>query len=188
MYGEVPETKKPISEIQISKALDILKQIYELMKKLITIIFNLINQIHWIYNKHDLLYKSLIKGQLLFKPLDSIGKGLCLVLTLDKLVKENEELRNDWNNYKKMLKIIKTDIQKYNIKEDELKRLEHGLIRIEKTILSGHCLITFCTQNFDNPIIIDLYKEKNKTGLIKDNKELYNLFYLYLKSKIFNFI
>ena len=115
MYGEFVDNAEFIGELEISKLMDLLKQTYELLKRLIGVIFNLVNQLHWIYNKADLLYKSLIKNNYLFYPLELLGKALTIPLKLDAIIKDNEDLTKHWNAYKKMLKFIKVSLLFKNI-------------------------------------------------------------------------
>ena len=111
MYGEFADNDEFIGELEISKLMELLKETYELLKRLIGVIFNLINQLNGIYNKNDLLYKSLIKNNHLFYPLELLGKALAIPLKLDAIIKDNENLTKHWNAYKKMLKFIKVSLK-----------------------------------------------------------------------------
>ena len=197
IYGETPSDNKDSSEIlrdgeaeiQTGRIIGKFKQIYDLIKRLTSLIFNLVNQLHAIHNKTDILYKSVFKNISLYTPLDSLGKALSLVFILDCLIKENENLRNHWNFYKRMLKIVRSEPAKYNTTEEKMKAFEKILVRIDKTILTGNCFKICLGQNFNvKNVTITLtssnaLKEKT-TYLIKDNKELMNLFTNYIKSSL----
>lgn len=176
-------------ELQISRIVGVLKEIYELIKKLVILLHNLINQLHWINNKLDPLYKHFFKENPFNCALETLGKGISLILKLDALVKENEDLTNHWNLYKKMLKIIKSDPQKFNTSEAQIKAFEKVLFKIDKTVLSGNCLNICFSQNFDIENINTIMSfssptKERKSFLIKDNKEYYSMFINYIKESL----
>jgi len=174
-------------ELQISRMFGVFKEAYELIKRLVILIHNLINQLHWTHNKLDPLYKKFFKENPLTSVLDTLGKGVSIVLTMDALIKENEDMTAHWNLYKKMLKIIKSDPTKFNTTEAHIKAFERVLFKIDKTVLSGNCVGLLFSQNFDieNIALVMNFATVNKERkslLIKDNKELYTMVISYLKS------
>lgn len=203
MYGETgsleeeqKSSKHPPmgqNELLLSRTLGILKDIYELIKRLVILLHNLINQLHWIHNKLDPMYKRFFKEIQFNSAFDTLGKGINILMTLDYIVKENEDLKNHWSQYKKMLKIIKSDPSKFNTNEEQVKIFERALMKIDKTVMSESCLKLFLSQNFDIENIqttmsnMSPTKEKDKKSfLIKDNKELYSNFIGYIKSSLHN--
>ena len=74
----------------------IYKQIYDFVKRLNSIIFNLINQLHAVFRKNDSHYKNTFKLVNLYSAIDSLAKALSLIYSIDAMVKENENLRNHW--------------------------------------------------------------------------------------------
>ena len=198
IYGETPSDRKESellrdgeAEIQTGRVVGIYKQIYDLVKRLTSLIFNLVNQLHAIHNKTDPLYKTVFKNVNLFSPLDSLAKALSIIFILDCLIKENENLRNHWNFYKRMLKIVRSEPAKYNTTEERIKAFEKILVKIDKTVLTGNCFKICLGQNFNvKNVTITLtssnaLKEKT-TYFIKDNKELLLLFTNYIKSSLQN--
>lgn len=200
MYGERPELKANSNsstgylkdgdaEMETSRMLGIYKQIYELIKRLMSIIFNLLNQLAAVFNKEDKLFKTTFKHVSIYSALDSLGRALSLIHTIDCLVKENENLRNHWNFFKRMLKIVRSEPAKYNVSEAQIKAFERILVRIDKTILSGNCFRTCLAQNFDiaqnNPTpVASGKKAKPDQNSMKNNKELFNFFTNYIKLNI----
>lgn len=192
VYGETPLDanvnsdilKDGEAEIQTGRILGVYKQIYDLVKRLTSLIFNLVNQMHAIYDKSNNLYKTVFKNVNLFSPLESLGKALNVVFTLDCLIKENENLRNHWNFYKRMLKIVRSEPSKYNTTEEKIKAFEKILVRVDKTVLTGNCFKICLGQNFNvKSITITLSNLKEKTTyMIKDNKELLSLFQTYIRT------
>lgn len=157
-----------------------------MVKRLTSLIFNLVNQLHAVHNNSDPLYKTVFKHINLFSPLDSLCKALSLIFTLDCLVKENENLRNHWNFFKRMLKIIRSEPGKYNTTEEKMRAFEKILVRVDKTVLTGNCFKICLGQNFNvHNITITLSNLKEKaTYQIKDNKELMGLFSNFIKNRL----
>ena len=176
-------------ELQISRMVGVFKEIYELIKRLVILLHNLINQLHWINNKLDPLYKKFFKENPFNSALDTLGKGISVILTLDALIKENEDLTTHWNLYKRMLKLIRADPAKFNTTESHIKSFERVLLKIDKTVLSGNCLNLCLGQNFDIENIVQVMNfsaptKERKSFLIKDNKEFYNMIVNYIKSNL----
>ena len=176
-------------ELQISRMFGVFKEIYELIKRLVILIHNLINQLHWINNKLDPLYKKFFKESPFNYALETLGKGISVFITLDALIKENEDLTTHWNQYKRMLKVVKSDIGKFNISEAQMKAFERILFKIDKAVMSGNCVGLLFSQNFDIENInlvmnFSTQCKDRKSFLIKDNKELYTMILGYLKTNL----
>lgn len=88
MYGERPEEEdgKEIedgeAENELARILDILRQTYEEVKKLMATAFNIINQMNALYSKKGSYYKN-YKNIDLFSPLDTVGTIITMMYTLD---------------------------------------------------------------------------------------------------------
>lgn len=59
--------------------------------------------------------------------------------TLDCVVNDNENLINHWNQYKKMIKIVKNEPEKFGTTAEAIKKLDKMLSRYEKATMSGQC-------------------------------------------------
>ena len=80
LYGERPEfdgeemiLKDGQAEVELSRIFETFKMQYDLIKRLMAIIFNIINQLNAIYNKKDTTFYKIFKNLDLFFALDSIG-------------------------------------------------------------------------------------------------------------------
>ena len=83
LYGECPEQdleevilKEGQAETEISRIFSTFRQMYDLVKCLMAIIYNIINQLNNIYNKKDLKFYGVFKNIYLFFALDSIVHAL----------------------------------------------------------------------------------------------------------------
>ena len=50
---------------------------------------------------------------------------------------DNENLINHWNQYKKMIKIVKNEPEKFGTTAEAIKKLDKMLSRYEKATMSG---------------------------------------------------
>ena len=72
---------------------------------------------------------------------DGLGKALSILYTLDQIVEQNTQLKEDWNKYKRMLQIVKKpQPEQYDTNAQEIRILEKELIKIDKTVLSARNL------------------------------------------------
>ena len=169
-------------EVQIGRMLPTFRTIFDQLRRISYIISNIVNQLHQLYYKKDKFYKDHFKHYDLFSPLDSIGKALSLIYNIDLIIQDNQAIREHWNSYKRMLKIIFAEPSRYNISEQQLRKLERQLSKFDKTILSGNCFVGFLSAPFDIGPGIQVGGAANMK--IKDNKELYELFNRYFKHTI----
>ncbi|KRW98285.1 hypothetical protein PPERSA_01723 [Pseudocohnilembus persalinus] len=187
MYGERPEDEED-EEIQdgqkeneLARILKNLNELFHLFKKLMAFSFNIINQLNFLMNKKEAFYKT-FKNIEIYTPLQIIGKIVSMVYTLDQIIINNDVLLSDWNQYKKMLKIVKTEPEKFGVTEKQLKATEKTLIKLERTILSGRCSQGFLSQQWEVP---SQYVANNKAYVtIAKNKELNAFFNKYFQHEI----
>ena len=133
------------AEVQTGRIIGSYKDLFFICKKLQAICSNLLNQISSSLNKNDKSLKTTFKYNLPSSACETLSKALLIILTIDSLVKDNENLRNHWNLYKRMLKIIRSEPEKYNVEENQLRMFENLLIKIDKTFMSGELLKVFLT-------------------------------------------
>lgn len=168
-------------EVQIGRMMPTFRLIFDQLRRTSYIIANIVNQLHSLYCKKDNYHKTHFKYFELFSPIASLGKALSLIYSIDLIIQENPSIRDHWNMYKKMLKIVHAEPSRYNITEQQLKKLERQLSKYDKTILSGNCFVGFISVPFDLPTVGPTSSAIASSVKIKDNKELYQLFMEYFK-------
>jgi hypothetical protein len=125
-----------------ARVMGIYKKFYELVKKIMAYIENLILQLHSMINKKSGYYKQLFRG-LDFSPVfDLIGKALSAVYIIDSIVQNNGNILVHWEAYKKLIKLAKNEPEKFGIKPRNLSKLEKTMGKYENTILSKTCMVT----------------------------------------------
>jgi len=172
-----------IRELQITKILPVLRDTFDLLKRTSYIILNIVNQLHTLYYKKDRFYKNVFKNFQLFSPIETLGRACGLIYLIDLIVLENLSLREDFNKFKNLLRSVAKEPARFDVNEQQLRKLERSLNKFERTILCGACFQGTITQTFDqkpDPNFTSLASEKP----IKDNVELYELFTEYYKKAL----
>jgi WASH complex subunit 7 len=207
VYGESDEDSEKIedgeAENQISRMLPYFVEIFEKCVKLLSLGINILNQMVALYNKNLKAYNDSFKNIAFFKPLDYLGQILSYFNAIDTLVNENENLSDHWRRYRLMFHRCKSDPIKFGFTEDQAKKLDKTIRRLDGSILSGKMLQScvrhlidntgelssngtltspimnkeFCT-HFANYIKTKTEKLNNEIGSLTETNEKYQLFHL----------
>lgn len=186
MYGEEAGSKAAgeAPEMMTARVMGVYKKCYELVKKIMAYIENLILQLHCMVNKKSPHYKPLFRGLDYSAVFDLVGKALAAVYIIDSIVQNNGNILAHWEAYKKLLKLAKNEPEKFGIKAGNLKKLEKTMGKYENTILSRSCMVTIAEITYDEA----LEKSNSPLGRIEKNKELKEAFegYFALRLKSIN--
>ncbi len=163
-----------------ARVMGIYKKVYDLVRKLMAYIENLILQIHCMVNKKSNYYKQLFKGIDFSSIFDLIGRSLAAVYKIDCIVQNNSNITSHWDVYKKLIKLAKNQPDKFGVKANNLKKLERTMTKYENTILSTTCMVTITEITYDEM----LQKMNSPLGRIEKNKELKECFENYFKNKL----
>lgn len=79
-----------------ARVLGVYKKVYELVKKLMAYIENLILQLHCLVNKKCGYFKQLFKGLDYSSVFDLLGRALRAVYVIDCIVQNNVNISNHW--------------------------------------------------------------------------------------------
>lgn len=184
MYGEEaaakPQPEPP--EIMTGRVMGLYKKFYELVKKIMAYIENLILQLHSMINRKSGYYKTLFRGLDFSAVFDLIGRALCAVYIIDSIVQNNTNILAHWEAYKKLIKLAKNEPEKFGTKPNTLRKLEKTMGKYENTILSKTCMLTITEITYDE----HLEKTNSPLGRIEKNKELKEAFELYFAARLKN--
>ena len=170
IYGETVDDVDKIddgeAENQIAKMLPFFNELFEKVTKLLSISINILNQCGALYNKSFKNYAESFNKISLFKPLEYLGKILSFFLAIDTVVEENSNLTLHWRNYKLMFNRCKSDPNKFGFTDDQSRKLERVIKKIDGSILSGklyfNCLnhLIGNTGELNNNQMVSLIKNK----------------------------
>jgi hypothetical protein len=107
-----------------AKILGIYKKVYDLVKKLMAYIENLILQLHSIINRKCSVYKTQFKSVNFDPIIDLISKSLRSIYVIDCIVQNNANIDNHWEKYKKMLKLARNEPDKFGMTLVKVKKIE----------------------------------------------------------------
>jgi WASH complex subunit 7 len=182
IYGESEnDIEDGEAENQIARMLPVFTELLEKITKLLSIAINLLNQTIALYNKKFKSYNDSFKNVNLFKPFDYVGKILSFFITIDTIVTDNENLTNHWRLYRLMFHRCKSDPLSFGFTEDQAKKLERVVKKIEASIMSGK-LIHSCVKHIaENTGLLNIDGSVTPPA---QNKEFTAHFNNYLKTKI----
>jgi len=186
VYGERPnsadqELANGEAEVQIGRMLGLFQEIYETLKRSNSIALNMVHQLGVLYKKKEPLYDSTFKYTHFEYGFGLLGKLFRIFHTVDCVIDENENLKDHWAYYKRMMKFVKADPQKFNVEPLQVKFLEKSLVKFDKTLMSSGCLDVLFNQNYGSP---KLTQGKQLVDL-PSNKE-FKEEYKYILHKLFN--
>lgn len=72
-------------------------------------------QTHCIFNKKEPQYKLLFKNVSPYMPIEIIGRSLRLIYLLDRAVTSNPYILEHWNLYKKLVRMVKSEPDKFGV-------------------------------------------------------------------------
>lgn len=100
MYGEEPEENtnyiKQLPEAMTARIMLQYKKVYDLVRKLMAYIENLIMQLHCMINKETPAYKTLFKKADFSPVIDLLGRALRAIYVIDCIVDNNSNIIEHW--------------------------------------------------------------------------------------------
>ena len=173
-YGEGIELQKEDGsrQNQIGRMLPTLQKLSCFISRSREVLKHMVLQLAALHNKS--MPKVMDVSQVHFTTVfECIGVLLRIMITLDGIVSANTTLKDDWSQYKMILKSVNQDPAKYETTDEKLKPFAKMLGKIEKQILSGQILQYCWAQNFDD------------TGIPVTKNTLFAEEFLYNIKKIF---
>lgn len=96
-------------EVMTARVLGIYRKIYDLVRKLMAYIENIVLQLHSMINKKTPNYKALTKGADYGFAMDLLGHALRAIFVIDCIVDNNQLIKDHWEQYKKLVKLAKNE-------------------------------------------------------------------------------
>ncbi len=98
MYGEQSQTKaeRESPEIMTARMFPAYRKIFDLVRKLMSYVENLVVQLHSILNRKQPNFKSFFKGINFDFVINILGRALRSIYTIDAIVMNNPCIEKDW--------------------------------------------------------------------------------------------
>eukprot|EP01006_Ploeotia_vitrea_P049070 TRINITY_DN67306_c3_g4_i3.p1 TRINITY_DN67306_c3_g4~~TRINITY_DN67306_c3_g4_i3.p1 ORF type:complete len:1284 (+),score=789.38 TRINITY_DN67306_c3_g4_i3:263-4114(+) len=131
---------KDSPEVQMGKFLPFLQDLCNLVNRAYDVTRNLINQIACLYHQLQNLHSATFKNVHLECVYESLGKLLRVLLTLDTIIADNANIQRAWSLYKRMIKYVRSNPDRYDADDERLRVFEGLLLQLEQRVLSGRIL------------------------------------------------
>eukprot|EP00033_Pygsuia_biforma_P003806 GCRY01004171.1.p1 GENE.GCRY01004171.1~~GCRY01004171.1.p1 ORF type:complete len:1139 (-),score=210.05 GCRY01004171.1:215-3631(-) len=185
LYGEngVDASFEPGEiELMIGRLLDFVDELRCFTQHVNAVVLNVIRQLSVVYpvsgkggTKHN--FKDAHVGIIYEK----LGQLLAVLLTLDTLIGSNMTLKEHWLQYRRMLKSIRAEPQRFGVEEDKVARFEKRLLENEGFVLDGCCFKNCYQQAFDIPGRLDV---RNNRFFLNELFTNFKSYFLFLNEKI----
>ena len=146
IYGEKIENEEMGAacneETQISYMLPYLNEVLEKILNLLTIGTNLLSQLLSLYTfdfKNKTYYEKQFKAYTFELPFEYLGKVLSYFMAIDFIVSGNDYIKADWDKYRTMFHRVKANPSEYNMSEEQKKKLDKIIKRINAPIFENTC-------------------------------------------------
>ena len=146
IYGEKLDNEEiggdSNGETKISYILPYLNEVYETILNLLTIATNLLSQLLSLYTsdiKNKNYYEKEFKMYTFDLPFEYLGKILSYFIAIDSIVEGNDYIKADWDKYRTMFHRVKSNPSEYNMSEDQKKKLDKLIKRINAPIFENTC-------------------------------------------------
>lgn len=98
MYGEQSQSKaeKESPEVMTARMFPAYRKIFDLVRKLMSYVENLVVQLHSILNRKQPNFKSFFKGINFDFVVNILGRALRSIYTIDAIVMNNPCIEKDW--------------------------------------------------------------------------------------------
>lgn len=156
-------------EIQIAKMLPLFSSLSRLIKQLIVLSINLINQFIALYDLKSKTYNDSFYLINLTKSFDYLGKIFAFFNAINLIIKSNSCLISQWKIYRNMLRKCKDNPAQFNLSIEELKALDNKITKYTSSIFSGKLFDQCVKHIYDNTL--------------KKNEIYFNLLSNYIQKK-----
>ena len=126
-------------EIKIARMLPYFNEIKENIDKLLTLAINLLKQLASLYSEKNQDYSVSYRFYNFGLAFEYIGKILSYFLAIDNIVEKNETLKEHWDKYRKMVFQSKNNDGELNITEEQRKKLNKYIKKINAPLFEGTC-------------------------------------------------
>lgn len=124
-------------EIQMGRFLPFLQQLSNFVLRINAVIKNSMEQMAYLYHPKQKLYICTFKNVSMDYVLSRLSQTLSILLTLDAIINDNSEIRDAWENYKKMIGYIRKTPESMGFTSDALNDFQHQIMTLEEVIMNG---------------------------------------------------
>ena len=174
--NEDPENENEVI-VEISRMMQLFKNIYDLVKMLSPITKNMVYQINAMCKKGDPMYDKVFKKVIFNHFFDMLGEALTVLVTIDVIVTENKNFKAYWEAYNIMFLKTRDNPGPYGATKKEIRQLEKFCRKLTTKILTKQLFL-----EYNSDLAKAIGDELGKDGISK-NKIFYEKYMEYLTNK-----
>ncbi|XP_071485715.1 WASH complex subunit 4-like [Diadema antillarum] len=153
-YGEgEPESglEEGEAQVQMGRLMPFLQELSCYVNRCYEVVRNMVAQLAALYNNAKTAPKIIDVTHVHFlTTYEYLGELLRILITLDEIVANQATLRDHWTLYKRMLKSVHHNPQRFGMEESKLRPFEKLLMGLQGQLLDGMIFQNCVEQNFDD--------------------------------------
>eukprot|EP00003_Mantamonas_plastica_P021923 TRINITY_DN3625_c0_g1_i4.p1 TRINITY_DN3625_c0_g1~~TRINITY_DN3625_c0_g1_i4.p1 ORF type:complete len:1053 (-),score=451.78 TRINITY_DN3625_c0_g1_i4:39-3197(-) len=136
-------------QLEIGRLFPFLQKLSAFVERTYDVVRNFVRQLASLFHPKQELYQSSFKGVHMVSCFRSLAQAFTILITLDELIQQNYNLQTQWQHYKRMMKTIKLEPQRYDMDENTLRQMEKFVLKMEGDLLCNMIFQTCIEQEFD---------------------------------------
>ncbi|KAK2158033.1 hypothetical protein LSH36_178g02040 [Paralvinella palmiformis] len=139
------------AQIEIGRFIPLLQELSCFVNRSYEVIKNVVCQLSCLYTSGKMTPKVInTSGVHLQSVFEHLGELLSVLITLDEIIVNHVTLKEHWTMYKRMLKSVYHNPQKFTFPDDKLRTFEKVLKKLEAELLDGMIFQNAVEQIFDD--------------------------------------
>ena len=177
-----PEPTTPgYAERQIGMILPTLQELSNFIERCYAVAVNMVQQLAAIHDDRQIHYQRVFSLTHLKTCFVALGDLLRMLITIDTIIRGNEQLAEAWAQYKLMISFVRADQASFNTDESGVSKFERMLVSIDAPLMTGQIFEGCLEQNFES---IDDGSEGEESIHVRSNKTFLDELLFFIRSRI----
>ena len=156
VFGDSPNSKDEedsvrlrngLAEKYMGTSLQFFQRVSNFAERCNELVVNLVQQLASLWQQN---FQTNFINVRLTQVISSISDILQILITLDTVIKENECIGKCWAYFYKMMELIRTDREEYDVSNGQLKKMNRMLHHLKEIVFAGKMLEDCIEQDFEN--------------------------------------
>ena len=139
----------------IGAFLPVLIEVYHFLNRCKNVCLSLVQQLSSVLSERDAFYNEEVNSHTkpvlnpnallsthLFSVFTAVGDLLSVLQLFDSIIRNNEQLRESWFLYKKLVETAKSDLNGFQTTIGEISQIEKSLLSVDASLMRGKQLFT----------------------------------------------
>lgn len=169
------------AERQIGKLLPTLQELSNFIERCYAVAVNMVQQLSAIHDNRQSHYEKVFSLTHLRISFVALGDLLRMLITIDTIIRGNEQLAEAWAQYKLMISFVRADPASFGTDEFGVTKFERLLVSIDAPLMTGQIFEGCLEQNFES---IDDGGEEDEMISIRGNKTFLDELLFFVKTRL----